>query len=147
MRDSFSTGTGPRPVSAWIDFLFFVGLALLVCHELDAVAQSEWRLLWVLGNLPEQTARTAFVALHVPLFAVLFWLTGSSARRIRLVSQAAVDAFLVIHAGLHWRLNDHEFYTFHSALSELLIFGGGAVGLAHLVVLLSRRSLSNSRWA
>ena len=146
MRDLFGTYNRRRPSGAWIDFVFFLGLALLVCHELDAVARSEWRLLWVLGNLPEQTASGAFIALHVPLFAMLFWLTGNTAWQIRRVSQVAVDGFLLIHAGLHWRLIDHEFYAFHSSLSKWLIFGGAAVGLAHLVLMFGRGSLRGPRW-
>lgn len=116
--------------------MFFSGLALLLCHELDAVAQTEWRLLPILSLFDDEMGYTLFVALHAPLLAVLLWLTGNSEARIRLRSQQAVDAFLIIHVGLHLWYTDHALYTFHSLLSETFIFGGGAVGLAHLALTL-----------
>jgi hypothetical protein len=42
-----------------------------------------------------------------------------------------VDAFLVIHAGLHTALRSHEDYTFHTTLSEVCIYGAAALGLIH----------------
>jgi hypothetical protein len=42
-------------------------LALLFTHELDAMTQSEWRLLYVLRELSDAQGRWWFVALHVPL--------------------------------------------------------------------------------
>ena len=116
--------------------LFFLGLALLLCHELDAMAQREWRLLPLLGTLPDETAQAVFVALHVPLIAVLLWLTGNQSAAIRARSQLVVDGLLVVHAALHWLLSDHECYTFHSALSRSLILGAGVVGLLPLVLLI-----------
>jgi hypothetical protein len=117
-----------------LDLVFFIGFALLVCHELDAVAQAEWRLLPILEHLPDDQAFRAFVALHVPLFAILFWLTGHRSTLIRLRSQLAVDAFMVIHVGLHALFVDHEHYAFHSVLSESLIYGAGLFGLLHLTL-------------
>ncbi len=57
--------------------------------------------------------------------------SGSLDARVRLRAQLAVDAFLVIHAGLHFAMRHHELYTFDSWVSQLCIFGGGAVGLMH----------------
>ncbi|MCW9035433.1 MAG: hypothetical protein OQJ97_14535 [Rhodospirillales bacterium] len=117
------------------ELVFFTGFALLICHELDAVAQSEWRLLPFLNQLADDLAYVVFVALHIPLFAILIWLVGHQSIHIRLRSQIGVDIFLIVHACLHWILSNHELYTFHSLLSEFLIFGGGAVGLFHMVIL------------
>ena len=114
-----------------LDLLFFVGLSFLFCHELDAVAQSEWRLLPVLGRLSDVDAYPAFVLLHVPLFALVLWWTGSTSPRVRYRAQLGVDAFLVVHAGLHTALRSDELYTFHSTLSELCIYGAAALALVH----------------
>jgi hypothetical protein len=115
-----------------LDLLFYLGFALLVCHELDAVAQAEWRLLPVLKNMGDEQAYRAFVVLHVPLFAILMWLTASRSRRIRLTTQLVIDVFMLAHAGLHLLFVNNDQYHFHSALSETLIFGAGAVGFIHL---------------
>jgi len=114
-----------------LDLLFYTGLAFLLCHELDAVAQAEWRLLPFLSGMNDGDAYAAFVALHIPLFALVLWWTGSTTLRTRRRSQLFVDAFLVIHAGLHTALRSHEAYTFHTTLSEACIYGAAALGLIH----------------
>ncbi len=96
---------------------------MLVSHELDAVAQHEWRLLYVLRSLPESIAQDAFVLLHVPLVAVLAWLGWHREPAVRAGSRLALAAFTIVHAGLHWRLSDDPLYTFHSATSVALIYG------------------------
>ena len=67
----------------YLDLLFFIGLSLLLCHELDAVAQAEWRLLPVLRTLTDASAYPIFVWLHVPLFALVLWWTGSTSLPVR----------------------------------------------------------------
>ena len=115
-------------------FLFWTGFALLLSHELDAVAQAEWRLLPFLNLLPDETAYIVFVTLHVPLMAVLMWLLAYPSSLVRRRSQIAIDAFLAVHAVLHWLLSGEMAYTFHSGFSNALIFGGGVVGLLHMLL-------------
>lgn len=117
--------------SRYLDLLFFTGLAFLLCHELDAVAQAEWRLLPFLSGMSDGDAYVVFVLLHVPLLVFALWWTGSTAPRVRYRSQLVVDAFLVIHAGLHTALRSHEDYTFHTTLSEVCIYAAAALGLIH----------------
>lgn len=119
--------------------LFYLGLGFICTHELDAMTHHEWRLLYGLRDLAESTARDAFVALHVPLFAALVWATNQSSSRRREASRLALMVFLVIHLGLHWRLSTHPLYTFHTALSWTLIIGGALCGLAYTVLVLRRR--------
>ncbi|MBD2259407.1 DUF6713 family protein [Pseudanabaena sp. FACHB-2040] len=126
------------------DLIFNLGFATLATHELDAVTQSEWRLLYILRSLPEPTASTAFVAIHVPLLAVLFWLTFNDNLSIRAGSRAVFAAFWVIHAGLHKALENHPLYTFHSPLSQSLIFGCGLLGLLYGVAVYVQRFSDSS---
>lgn len=114
-----------------LDLLFFVGFAFLLCHELDAVAQSEWRLFPILGDMRDPAAYRWFVGLHVPLFALLMWGAGSLSLRVRSWTQLGIDAFMVFHAGIHTALRSHARYSFDSTLSEVCIYGAGAVGLLH----------------
>lgn len=116
------------------NLLHYLGLGAIATHELDAMTQHEWRLLYVLRAMPEELGRQAFVALHVPLFAVLVWLTSHPKPRIRDFSRAALAAFLVIHVGLHERLSGHALYTFHEPLSVAIIWGAGLCGLGYLVL-------------
>lgn len=130
---------GTRRTPSRLDLLFFVGFSLLACHELDAVAQAEWRLLPILAGMADEQAYLWFVGLHIPLFALLMWWVGSTSAPTRRTAQLAVDAFLVVHAGLHFALRHHSDYTFHSSLSELCIFGAAVVGAVHAILTLRRR--------
>lgn len=113
------------------DALFYVAFATLIGHELDAVHKREWRLLFVLRNLPEPRARAAFVLAHVPLLAVLLWWLGHPQDSVRLTAVLALDFFMVVHAGLHWRLSTHPLYEFNTPVSRLLIYGAAVLGATH----------------
>ena len=127
------------------NLLFYLGFATLITHELDAMTQSEWKLLFILKNLPEQIAPSAFVILHVPLIAVLLWLTNNESKVVKNWSRIALAGFLVIHSGLHKLLENHSDYTFNSWLSLGLIYGGGLLGLLYLIwVFVSWRNVSNN---
>ncbi len=122
-----------------LDLLFFIGFALLICHELDAVAQAEWRLLPGLASLSEEVAFVLFVSLHAPLSALLMWGAASPFARRRRRVHVCLDVFFVVHVVLHLLLANHEHYTFHSVLSRICIFGAGAVGLLHLALVMAER--------
>jgi hypothetical protein len=115
------------------NLLFNLGLALFFSHELDAVRQREWRLLFVLRHMPEHTAARAFIAIHVPFFLILLVATETSSE-LRFWSRAAISAFLVVHAGLHWSLRDRTECDFNSGLSRGLIYGAAFVGVLHILV-------------
>jgi hypothetical protein len=55
---------------------------------------------------------------------------------VRHYSPLASDLFLIVHAGLHWRLRKQPVYDFHRGISRALIFGAAAVGAAHLSILM-----------
>ena len=120
--------------SDWKHVLFYLGLSLLACHELDAVARHEWRLLPILNLLSDETGQTVFIVAHIPLFLAIFWLTGHRSPTIRRRSQMTVDAFLVVHAIAHLLLSGHRLYEFEGLLEWLLVYGGGVAGAAHLYV-------------
>jgi hypothetical protein len=115
------------------NLLFLLGLALLFSHELDAVRQREWRLLFILRHMPEQTAAPAFIAIHVPFFLVLLVATEASSAW-GFWSRAAICAFLVIHAGLHWALRHRTECNFNSGWSRALIYGAAVIGVLQILV-------------
>jgi hypothetical protein len=114
--------------------LYRLAFAVLLTHELDAVMQSEWLLLYVFKDLPAATASTWFIALHVPLIATLLWLFEHPSKAVHLVSRSLLALFMLIHAGLHYYLRLEPLNTFTSALSLSLIYGGAAIGLAYLLL-------------
>ena len=44
---------------------FFLGFALLLVHEMDAVRLGEWRIFPLLRSLRDEAGYAAFAALHV----------------------------------------------------------------------------------
>jgi hypothetical protein len=116
------------------DIVFHLGLGLLFTHELDAVPNREWRGLPLLGALPDETGMWVFIAVHVPLFAVVIALVASENERVRAVSRLAIAGFLVAHGVLHVLSAGEPTYEFSSALSRSLIFGGAASGALYLAL-------------
>lgn len=45
----------------------------------------------------------------------------------------SLDAFMVVHAGMHARLSGHPIYEFRGTLSNGLIYGTAVVATIHLV--------------
>ncbi len=109
-------------------------LAVLFTHELDAMAQSEWRLLYLLRELNDTQARWWFIAIHVPLFWGLIALTHHAQLKVTQFSRIALSAFSIVHALLHVRLRHDPLSTFNSPLSWALIFGCALLGAAYLCV-------------
>ena len=97
------------------NLLFHLGFATIITHELDAMTQSEWKLLFILRSLPEETAPSAFVIIHIPLIAALLWLINNEYQLIKKWSRIAFAAFLLIHSGLHKLLEHNPNYTFNSS--------------------------------
>jgi hypothetical protein len=114
-------------------FLTQLMLALLFAHELDAMTQSEWRLLYVLRSLSDEQGRWWFVALHVPLFWALIALAHHARAKVQKLSRQALAVFCIVHAALHLRLRDDPLSSFNTALSWSLILGAAAVGLVYLL--------------
>ena len=117
----------------WQQAIFFIGLALLATHELDAMTRHEWRLLPVLSQLDDEAGRFWFVLLHIPLFAGVFWLASHLNQKIRSTSQIVISAFLVIHGGLHFALSGHDLYEFEAPIETITVYGGAVAGLVYLV--------------
>ena len=113
--------------------LFHLGFSTLLAHELDAMTQAEWRLLFVLRHFSDLLARTLFVTLHVPVVALLLWLTQHPSSVVRRWTRTGLASFMAIHAGLHWNLRNHPLNTFTSPLSLSLIYGAGLLGFIYVV--------------
>ncbi len=121
------------------DTVFYLGLACLFTHELDAVPNHEWRGMPFLRELPDDVGMLVFIAGHVPLFAVLIALVASSNPPVRAASRIGISLFLVIHGALHALSVGSPTYEFSSTLSHVLIFGGASFGALYLVLAATRR--------
>ena len=118
------------------DIVFYLALSMLLAHELDAVHRHEWRLLFFLRTLSDSLGRNLFIWLHIPIVALIFFLITHNQYMLRYWTMMCLNLFMVIHAGLHWRLEKHPKYEFKSLGSKLLIYGAAVVSIIHMLVLL-----------
>jgi hypothetical protein len=118
-------------------FFFFLGFSTLLVHEMDAVRRAEWRILLGFLKLRDETAYRVFTAVHVPLNAAICWFlftkpTAHSSLNIPLVR--ALDAYFLLHVGLHWLFRHHKHYHFSSVFSKTLIGLAGLCGALDLLL-------------
>lgn len=114
------------------ELVFYVGVGLFFTHELDAMLNHEWRVLPLTSWLTEDVGRTAFVLMHVPLFAVLVALISSTNESVRYRTWFWLSVFLAVHGMLHAAFTVHEQYEFRSLQSNFLIFGAAICGLLYI---------------
>jgi len=118
------------------DMLFYLGIALFLTHELDAIQRHEWRIFPVIRKLKDEIAYYWFTILHIPLFFLLLWLMYHPSESTRFWFQISMDVFFIVHMVLHKLLNSDKKYEFVGVFSKVIIFSMGIVGMAHLSVLI-----------
>jgi len=121
-------------VSRMAGAVIWLGVALLIAHELDAVARHEWRLLPGFASFEDDVARDLFVLLHIPLLAIIFWAMTHHDAGLKSAGRAVIAALLVIHGGLHFLLSGHALYEFQGIVAHLTIYGATLAGAAYLVL-------------
>jgi hypothetical protein len=115
------------------NFFFFVGLALILVHEMDAITCSEWRIFPGLSVLPEKTAYLVFMVLHIPLYYLLVS-NLYSANQLNTGFIRGLDIFFVVHVFAHILFLKHPKNQFKSNLSWMIISGCGVAGFLDLIV-------------
>lgn len=114
-------------------FFFWVGLAFILTHEMDAVQRHEWRIFPLTFWLDDKWGYWAFTGVHVPLYVALFWyLVGDGSLNISLVR--GLNIFFMIHVGLHLLFLRHPKNEFTGLFSWLIIVGAGVAGLLDLLM-------------
>ena len=112
---------------------FYLGLALLFTHELDALPNHEWQVLPLLRDLTDSAGRDIFVIAHIPIFAVVVAFIASLNLKTRSIARDIASGFLIAHALLHFAFSGHAAYQFSSSLSSILIYGAALCGLLYFL--------------
>jgi hypothetical protein len=110
---------------------FYLGIALLFTHELDAMPNHEWRMIPVLGSFSDPSGQTIFLLAHVPLFAVAIAFIASLNPNTRAMARAIASGFLIAHAVAHILFSGQSAYEFTSVISASLIYGAALCGIAY----------------
>ncbi len=118
-------------------FFFWLGLAFILTHEMDAVARKEWQILPVLSKIrDDKIGVLVFMVLHIPLYTALFWgLFSSGLDTINLGLVRGLNLFFVVHVLLHFLLRHHSKNQFNNWFSWLLIIGAGLAGAIDLLLI------------
>lgn len=114
---------------------FYLGIALLFTHELDAMPNHEWRMLPGLSLLPDAVGETVFLLAHVPLFVLLIAFVASLNLKTREIARGIASAFLIAHAAAHYLFSGISAYEFSSGVSSLLIYGAGICGIGYFAAM------------
>lgn len=113
-------------------FFFFVGLSLILVHEMDAIRCQEWTIFPLVSRLNEKAGYFVFTALHVLLYLLVFWgLYGQNGLNPGLIM--GLDIFFIIHVFLHVLFLKHPKNQFKSVFSWVIILGAGIAGLIDII--------------
>ena len=123
-----------RLIQSVKEAVFYLLVGTLFTHELDAVLNHEWRVMPFLSLLPDRHGMMVFVAMHVPLFALIVGFVACRDERTRRLARIVMSSFLLVHAGLHYWFSGSPAYEFSSVLSQVWIYGGAALGGAYLLL-------------
>ena len=125
------------------NIIFYLGMGTLFTHELDAMTNHEWRVLPLTSWMPDEYGALTFLLLHIPIFAVLIALVASRNEKIRFRSKIGISVFLIVHALFHILCSGNVNYEFVTITSNILIFGGAALGLVYSIMeFIERRAVS-----
>jgi hypothetical protein len=112
---------------------FLVSFSTLLVHEMDAVREREWRVLFPFNLInDEESAHIVFTGAHVPVTAALLLaltLPSSTADRVA----TGLSLFSIGHAAAHGLFRWKDWGGFKSLFSKTLIFGSAVSGFADLL--------------
>ena len=120
------------------DLIFYIGISLLITHELDAIRNHEWRVFPILSQFKDDVGYYLFSILHVPLLVVIFWFISHPSEDVRFWFQISMDGFFIVHMLLHKIVSGNKKYEFRSRYSRALILSIALIGVIHIALLLSQ---------
>lgn len=117
-----------------VSLVYYLGIALLFTHEMDAVMFAEWRLLYVLREFDDALAYPVFLLLHIPLFMAFLWLGNHPVARVQDAFRGITAGFLVVHAIIHTVASVSPANAFAGVLSYGLIYLAALCGLLYFAL-------------
>lgn len=115
-------------------FWFFIALAYIALHEMDAMRCHEWRIFPLTFFLPESAGFLVFSFAHIPLF---FWVFRSIYLPTGGLNETFIfyfDVFCIVHFVAHLLYLLHPKNEFKDLFSWLVISLAAVAGLLDLVL-------------
>ena len=115
---------------------FLVSFSTLLVHEMDAVRELEWRILFPFNLIKnDEAAHIAFTGAHVPVIAALLQALTPASPTAHFVA-TGLSCFCVGHAAVHAVFRWKHWGGFKSLFSKSLVYGTAAAGIVDLLLLL-----------
>jgi hypothetical protein len=111
---------------------FYIALAFILTHEMDAIRCKEWQIFPGLSALSDSWGYIVFTLLHIPLYGLMFWALWGNGLNEKLI--VGLDIFFIIHIGLHLLALRHPKNQFTSWVSWLIIIGAGFFASLDLLI-------------
>lgn len=111
---------------------FYLGLSLIVMHEMDAIRCKEWRIFPGLSMLSDKIGHIVFLFLHIPLFYFVFWKLSQSQDVEAFIY--GFNIFMIVHLALHILFLKHKNNEFKDWISWSIIIGAGLCGIIDLLL-------------
>ena len=111
---------------------FYLGLSLMMLHEMDAIRCKEWRIFPGLSLLSDQVGHIVFLFAHIPLFYLMFWKLSDSEHIEEFIY--GFNIFMIVHLGLHLLFLKHKNNEFKDWISWTIIIGAGLSGILDLII-------------
>ncbi len=101
-----------------VKILLWINISLFILHEMDAVKTREWKMLFLINRLNDNTGHIIFTALHFVLFIMIFYFVDSCL----IATFLAVSILLIIHQFMHILFRKHSENRMNNPFSQTLIF-------------------------
>lgn len=111
---------------------FYLGMALMTMHEMDAIRCTEWRIFPGLSLLSDERGRSVFMLAHLPLFTYLF--TQISSTPDPSAFMRGFSIFMIVHMLLHVLYLRHKNNAFKDVMSWSIIIGAAFCGAIELLM-------------
>lgn len=111
---------------------FYLGLSLILMHEMDAIRCREWRIFPGLSLLEEKIAFPIFMLAHIPLYFFPLYYLQIQSDPSALIN--GLNYFFILHFFLHLLFLKHKNNEFTDAISWIIIGGCGLFGVLDLIL-------------
>ncbi len=109
---------------------FYIGLSLMLVHEMDAIRCKEWHIFPGLSLLNDRLGYFVFMLAHVPLLFFLFYELNKVDNE-RFITWLSI--FFIIHLGLHILFLKHRKNRFIDWISWTIISTIAICGLIDII--------------
>lgn len=107
-------------------FSFYLGLSLILMHEMDAIRCHEWRFFPLTFFLDDRIGLIVFLFAHIPLY---MWLFQGLAGIHQASFMTGLNYFFIIHGLLHILYLWHPKNEFKDWISWTIIAGNAVCGV------------------